>query len=200
MYGNNGNVNNPNAQGVSGQNYGYGYNYVQTGYNYQQNGYGNNKDNYSYNPNMNPNGANGGLYDEFSFNELSSTKIRHGFIRKVYSLLLLQLLFTFGFALLATFNTAVKFFILKFNLLFLILGFVLTLPILLTLSCSPRLARKYPYNYLWLLLITIGMTLMVVVHCAMSKSDIVMYALGSTAIVVLGLTIFAFQTKWDFTG
>ncbi|KYN95584.1 bax inhibitor 1, putative, partial [Plasmodium reichenowi] len=67
---------------VVGQNYGAAYN--QGGYNYSQN---KDKENYEksnsgqkgyyYDARTNIT-ANGGLYDEFSLNEFSSTKIRHG--------------------------------------------------------------------------------------------------------------------------
>ncbi|CRH02901.1 bax inhibitor 1, putative [Plasmodium relictum] len=188
------------------QNYGAAYNHGN--YNYGQNKVNNNpydippplqQKDYYYNAPTNIT-ANGGLYDEFSLNEFSSTKIRHGFIRKVYSILSLQLLITFGFSALAVLHQPIKIFLIKNYVLFFVLGIVLSLPILITIACVPTIARKYPSNYFVLLLITIGMTLIVSLASARTNSEIFFYAFGITAVVVIGLTIFAFQTKWDFTG
>ncbi|CRG97111.1 conserved protein, unknown function [Plasmodium gallinaceum] len=188
------------------QNYGAVYNHGN--YSYEQNKLNNNmydipipnqQKEYCYDAPTNAT-ANGGLYDEFSLNEFSSTKIRHGFIRKVYSILSLQLLITFGFSALTVLYDPVKTFVRSNDVLFLVLGILLSLPILITLACYPTLARKYPSNYLILLLITIGMTLIVSLATARTNSEIFFYAFGITAAVVIGLTIFSFQTKWDFTG
>ena len=61
------------------------------------------------------------------------------------------------------------------------------------------MARKVPHNYILLSLFTIieGFMLgMVTLHYSISE---VMLAVGVCAAVTLALTIFAFQTKIDFT-
>ncbi|SOV17125.1 bax inhibitor 1, putative [Plasmodium sp. gorilla clade G2] len=187
-----------------GQNYGAAYN--QGGYSYSQNKDKENYDKsnngqkgYYYDARTNIT-ANGGLYDEFSLNEFSSTKIRHGFIRKVYSILSLQLLLTFGCALLAVLYKPFNAFVLTYYSPLFVVGVLLSLPIMIALACAPQMARKYPSNYFILLSITLGMSLIVTLASARTNSEIFFYAFGTTAVVVIGLTIFAFQTKWDFTG
>lgn len=206
---------NPNQPGKTAppppaQNYGAATTY-QGGYQpgayanvYPQNvGYdlpGSSKEPYHYeNP---PNGAmaGNGLFDDYSLNEFSSVKIRHGFIRKVYLILSAQLLFTFGIALLTVFNQSVRYFVIKNSLLFLVLSIVLTFPIIITLACYPHLGKKYPTNYFLLFLVTIGLTCLVLMATAVVKVEIFLYALGTTAGVTLALTLFSFQTKYDFTG
>ncbi|CZT99640.1 hypothetical protein PFAG_04163 [Plasmodium falciparum Santa Lucia] len=189
---------------IVGQNYGAAYN--QGGYNYSQNKDKENYDKsnsgqkgYYYDARTNIT-ANGGLYDEFSLNEFSSTKIRHGFIRKVYSILSLQLLLTFGCAALAVLYKPFNAFVLTYYSPLFIVGVLLSLPIMIALACAPHMARKYPSNYFILLSITLGMSLIVTLASARTNSEIFFYAFGTTAVVVIGLTIFAFQTKWDFTG
>ncbi|GAB69301.1 homologue of Drosophila nmda1 protein [Plasmodium cynomolgi strain B] len=192
----------PGANG--GQSYGAVYNHGSS-YNYSNYGQGQGKGNneqkgYYYDAPTRATAANGGLYDEFSLNEFSSTKIRHGFIRKVYSILSIQLLMTFGCSALAVLYQPFNSFIVTNYTLFFILGVILSLPIMIALACSPNMARKYPSNYFLLLLITVGMTLIVTLASARTNSEIFFYAFGTTSVVVVGLTIFAFQTKWDFTG
>ncbi|CAG2227058.1 LFG [Mytilus edulis] len=85
-------------------------------------------------------------FQEGSFGEEA---IRKGFIRKVYGILLTQIMFTLG--------------IMSIFLYILFEAFLLG-----------TVAARY-------------------------DADEVMYAAAITAVVVLGLTIFAFQTKWDFT-
>lgn len=199
-------VNQTNAYGG-----GYGSQRPNTAYGYPTSGTGvpNNTAAYdipsyekpAYNSNLagsNPN--NGGLYDEFNLNEFSSTKIRHGFIRKVYSILTVQLLFTFGFALATLYCDPIKTVMINYYYVFLILGIVLTLPLMIFLACVPSAARNYPSNYILLFFITMGISCLVGIASAVTKSEIFYYALATTAVVTVALTLFSFQTKYDFTG
>lgn len=144
--------------------------------------------------------GNGGLFDEHTINEFSSKKIRHGFIRKVYLLLTLQLLFTFGFTSYMVFNDKVKIFVLAFAPVISIMSLLLVFPILISIACYPSLGKKYPLNYILLFLVTIGMTGTVMICSATVKTEAFMFAFGITAVVTSGLTLFSFQTKYDFTG
>lgn len=143
---------------------------------------------------------NGGLYDEYVLSEFSSLKIRHAFIRKVYSLLSLQLLFTFGAAFAMFMIPGFALFVKTYSLLFLIFSLVITFPVLFGLACFPHLGKKYPINMFLLFLVTLGVTAMVLLATINVKTDIFLYAVGTTFAVTLGLTLFSFQTKYDFTG
>jgi len=80
-----------------------------------------------------------------------------------------------------------------------IIGFVL----LLVLVCAPNMARSYPQNYILLFAFTFCQSISVGGVCAItaveSSKSIVLMAALATSIVVVGLTLFAFQTKYDFT-
>ncbi|SCM25780.1 bax inhibitor 1, putative [Plasmodium chabaudi adami] len=180
----------------AGSTYGAVYNHGGYGYNNEKEQ--GTKDYYNSKSQATP--PNGGLYDEHSLNEYTSTKIRHGFIKKVYSILSLQLLLTFGVSTLAVLYKPFNLFLITNHVLFLVLGMAFSLPIMLSLICFPNVARKYPQNYFILLAITIGITIIVALTSAIINSEVFFYSLGTTSVVVIGLTIFAFQTKWDFTG
>lgn len=70
---------------------------------------------------------------------------------------------------------------------------------LITMCCCEGVRRTSPHNMIFLSLFTIGEAITVAYGTLNSEADIVMIAVGLTAVVVIALTIFAFQTKWDFT-
>lgn len=65
--------------------------------------------------------------------------------------------------------------------------------------CVQSLRRKTPHNYILLAVFTIAESIILGYLGAATKADIVRLAVFLTAGIVLGLTLFAFQTKWDFT-
>ncbi|XP_063623883.1 protein lifeguard 2-like [Cydia splendana] len=67
----------------------------------------------------------------------------------------------------------------------------------LTPVCCSR--GSVPYNYLFLLLLTLSLSAIVGVMCSLYHVREVLIAGGVTFVIVLSLTIFAFQTKIDFT-
>jgi hypothetical protein len=70
---------------------------------------------------------------------------------------------------------------------------------LIALACCENLRRKAPANYILLLLFTLAQSFMLGVISATFLAEEVLLAVGITAIITFSLTIFAFQTKWDFT-
>ena len=71
---------------------------------------------------------------------------------------------------------------------------------IISLACCAENARVYPRNMVFLGIFTLSEAFLVGCISATYKTDTVMIAFGMTAAVVLGLTLFAFQTKYDFTG
>ena len=65
--------------------------------------------------------------------------------------------------------------------------------------CCVQLTRKVPVNYALLFLFTVMEAYMVAACAAVSKPEIVMAAAASTAAIVLGITVYAWRTKTDFT-
>lgn len=131
--------------------------------------------------------------------DFTDKQIRRGFIRKVYCIIMAQLAATAG---------VVAWFIYDERLMSVVgqnpgvffgvsLGTYLTTALCLMCCEGPR--RRVPYNYLFLLLLTLSLSAIVGVMCSLYDVREVLIAGGITFVIVLSLTIFAFQTKIDFT-
>lgn len=70
---------------------------------------------------------------------------------------------------------------------------------LITLACCGEVRRKAPINFIFLILFTFAEAFVLAVSSSTYQKEEVLMAVGITAAVCLGLTLFAFQTKWDFT-
>merc|ERR1712166_180370 len=75
---------------------------------------------------------------------------------------------------------------------------VLYIGTLCSLICC-RLDKKVPVNYILLFVLTIAISCMVASICLRYSPMIVMEAALLTAAVVVGITVYAFTTKKDFT-
>ncbi|GCC21041.1 hypothetical protein chiPu_0000197 [Chiloscyllium punctatum] len=71
--------------------------------------------------------------------------------------------------------------------------------LIITLSCCDGVRRKAPWNFMLLLLFTTLEGLLLGAVSVFYGADAVMWAVGATTFVSLGLTLFSLQTKWDFT-
>ncbi|KAK4324362.1 hypothetical protein Pmani_004989 [Petrolisthes manimaculis] len=132
---------------------------------------------------------------EFEFSEKS---VRAGFIRKVYAILSLQLVVTFGIVAIFVFIDGVQDYAARTPALF-YSAIVITLVLIIALACGGNFRRKTPYNYIALAIFTLSEGYLL--GCASATYDKweVILAIGVTLIVTIALTIFAFQTKIDFT-
>lgn len=128
-----------------------------------------------------------------------SVEIRHAFVRKVLGILALQILVTFGVASVFGFVPVLRDFLLR-NFWIAIVGAVAAFVLQLVLVCVPNLARKVPANFILMTLITLCYALVLSCAAAASSRNAFLIAIGSTFVVVVGLMIFACQTKYDFTG
>merc|ERR1719410_3014776 len=79
------------------------------------------------------------------------------------------------------------------------IALVIMLVSIITLACCEGVRRKTPHNFIFLGLFTLAEGLMLGTITARYDIDEVMMAVGACAAITLGLTIFAFQTKIDFT-
>lgn len=120
--------------------------------------------------------------------------IRQMFIRKVYSLLLIQIAATVLVGYIIRYNLSIRDW--GFNNLWLLIvagigsiGFAIATHVK---------ARSYPVNLILLSLFTICEAYLLGFSCALVESDILVQALLITLVIFLGLTLFAFQTKYDF--
>ncbi|KAK2724905.1 protein lifeguard 1-like isoform X2 [Artemia franciscana] len=131
----------------------------------------------------------------FSFSDAS---IRKGFIRKVFAILMCQLLVSLGFISLFVYNEGVRQWTLR-NSYLVWVAFAIVMVTMLTLACCDGMRRKFPWNFILLGLFTVAESFMLGTVSATYKADEVVLAVGICAAVCLALTIFAMQTKVDFT-
>ncbi|XP_068618633.1 protein lifeguard 2-like [Battus philenor] len=143
-----------------------------------------------------PNGSTANLMgDEEAFDK----SIRLGFIRKVFGIVMLQLFLT---ALImygirqepAIFTFAIRNRYIVFGVLIFIY-----MTSFFTMAWNEGLRRNVPYNYIILLTFTVTMATVIGILTARVNTSTVVTAGTITFVIVLALTLFAFQTKLDFT-
>lgn len=130
--------------------------------------------------------------------DFSDQSIRRGFIRKVYSILMVQLAITMAFIALLCYEPNTKRFVQQTPSLF-IVALIIMIVAMITLACCGEIRRKAPINFIMLFIFTIAEGFLLGVSASTYKQDAVLMAVGITAAVCLALTLFAFQTKYDFT-
>merc|ERR1712019_111314 len=130
-----------------------------------------------------------GLIGGDSYGEFMDKQVRRGFIRKVFGILSVQLLITFAIAASLMSADGAKLYVQQ-NAWPVSVAAVSLFGSLISLACCGDLHRKFPYNYALLGIFTVSESFFV---------GVVIMALCTTALVVAGLTAYAFQTKYDFT-
>lgn len=128
----------------------------------------------------------------------SDAAVRRGFIRKVYLTLMIQLLATVGIICAFLYWESLKEWTLE-NDWFSYTMMSAVVVLILALSCCGNLRRRVPINFIALGLFTIAEGLMLGSVTVYYNAEAVMWAVGATAFVSLTLTVFAMQTRWDFT-
>jgi protein lifeguard len=124
--------------------------------------------------------------------------IRLGFVKKVYSILSLQLLMTTIMCLFSMYSKS--FFQFQAENFGLLLFSILMTAILPCLSlCFNDLFRKVPHNYIFLTTFTFFESYLVSFICGATNPRIVFMAASMTFAMVLGLTLYAMTTKTDLT-
>jgi len=124
--------------------------------------------------------------------------VRLGFIRKVFSILALQMLVTTGFIMWFLFHEPTKQFVQSSYPTY-IAAYVMFLVLYIVLACCRTPARKYPINMILLALFTLSLSYMAAAISSFYDTKIVLVLFGSTCIISIGITLFACQTKFDFT-
>ncbi|XP_069504540.1 protein lifeguard 1-like [Ambystoma mexicanum] len=128
----------------------------------------------------------------------SEKSIRRAFIKKVYITLAVQLVITVGIICMFIYWKTLKRWV-QDNSWFSYALFPAIFILIIVLACCDNARRKVPGNFILLGLFTIFEGLMLGAVSALFDADAVMWAVGATAFVTLGMSLFAFQTKWDFT-
>jgi len=139
-----------------------------------------------------------GAYGSFS-NSFSDKAVRLGFIRKVYSILCAQLVLTMGIVGIFFIPSVRTWSLQPENVWLFWLAFAFMFTSLIAMACCPDVRRKTPHNFIFLGLFTGAEGLLLGCAVASYKADEVLLAVFICAAVTVALTIFAFQTKFDFT-
>jgi len=121
-------------------------------------------------------------------------RIRRGFIQKVYGILSIQLLLTVLIAWpLREMRVEMAF------PLFVVANVVL-LGTMCAMCCCAHALRTFPTNYIFLVVLTSAMGILVGFSCQPFSTDTVLLSAGVTVAIFLSMTVYAFTTKTDFTG
>ncbi|XP_054653522.1 protein lifeguard 2-like isoform X5 [Dunckerocampus dactyliophorus] len=124
--------------------------------------------------------------------------IRRIFIRKVYTILMVQLLVTLAIGCLFTFCDPVKDYI-QTNPGWYWASYGVFFVTYLTLSCCSAPRRQFPWNVILLGIFTLSLSYMTGMLSSFYNTKSVIMCLGITATVCLLVTILSFQTKVDVT-
>jgi len=139
-----------------------------------------------------------GLPGQGTLGGFGEKAIRRNFVKKVYGILFCQLLLTFAIVLPFAFHQPLRNYV-RYNTWMYWAAFVVVIVCLISMACCEGVRRKFPKNIIFLGVFTAAEGFMLGCFCARFDADAILYAIGITAGVTFGLTIFAFQTKIDFT-
>ncbi|KAK9064295.1 hypothetical protein SSX86_015675 [Deinandra increscens subsp. villosa] len=132
-------------------------------------------------------------------NQMEDPQLRWGFIRKVYSILTLQLLLTVIVASIVVVTPRInQFFHTRNGLIVYIVIAVFTMIIALLMSLF---MHRHPLNMIMLGLFTVMFAVIVGVSCVFSKGKIILEASILTTVLVVSLTLFTFwaaKKGYDF--
>lgn len=135
-----------------------------------------------------------------SMDDKMDVMTRHGFIRKVFGIVGLQLLVTIGIAYpFAAYPEQAKMMVMQYQGL-LILAMMMPMILMCYSMCQPHIMREYPKNYVFLSIYTLCFGVIVGMSCFGKDTKTIFLAVGITAAIVISLTAFAMQTSYDFSG
>jgi len=138
------------------------------------------------------------LLDADGLQGVSEDGARNGFVRKVYGILSVQLLVTAVVAFPIQ-QQDPRWVAQNISLAYVAMAASLALVCGLG-TCCKESAKKFPNNYIFLLLITIAEAVIVGFISAMYTTQSVLLAAALTSAIFLALTAYAMTTKTDFTG
>jgi FtsH-binding integral membrane protein len=111
---------------------------------------------------------------------------------------MVQLLVTLAFISLFTYHEPTKQWAQR-NAWLTWVAFAVVIICILSMACCGEVRRKAPMNFIFLGIFTLAESFMLGIVTTVYKAEAVLMAVGICAGVCLALTLFAFQTKWDFT-
>ncbi|XP_076133404.1 protein lifeguard 2-like [Alosa pseudoharengus] len=135
------------------------------------------------------------MLTEFNWDDKN---IRRVFIRKVYAILMIQLLVTLAIVSVFTFCDPVREYIQAHPGWYWV-SYAVFFVTYLTLSLCSGPRRQFPWNLIMLTIFTLSMAFMMAFTCSYYNTKSVVLCLGITALVCLSVTVLSFQTKFDIT-
>ncbi|KAJ1606418.1 transmembrane domain-containing protein [Cryptosporidium canis] len=153
-------------------------------------------------PEVEANIRNGGFDLESQEFDSFSKSIRHGFIRRVYMLISLQVLFDLAMSFMVLYIPQLRLFVSKNLQVIHILAFVSALIsslLLFVLYNYSNTLQSHSSKMALFCLVTISEAVLLSLLSLMVRTKYLLMALSITSVVVISLTVFSFQTKYDFT-
>jgi protein lifeguard len=123
---------------------------------------------------------------------------RMNFVRKVYGILGVQLVFTALFTLIPVYSDSFHIWMIN-NIAFVIAAFIGEIVTSIALICCRGLSRSVPTNYILLTIFTVCEAYLVGFISARYDPEVVLAAAFMTAGITAGVSWYAWTTKSDFT-
>ncbi|KAM9719846.1 protein lifeguard 1 [Menidia menidia] len=133
-----------------------------------------------------------------SSSSFDDKSVRRGFVRKVFGLLTLQLLFTFSVVCVFTFSSVVKQAV-QTSLWAYLSSFIVFAVVAFSLSCCPSFSRRHPWNLLGLAVVTLSLSYMVGAVASFHDTTAVVITMAVTLVISVAIIAFSAQTRYDFT-
>eukprot|EP00878_Enallax_costatus_P017617 GHUV01018510.1.p1 GENE.GHUV01018510.1~~GHUV01018510.1.p1 ORF type:complete len:219 (+),score=48.39 GHUV01018510.1:100-756(+) len=130
--------------------------------------------------------------------DVAHAQMRLGFVRKVFGLLSAQLLITVAVAAPIVAHAGVKAFVTT-NSWVLVLAMLSSFGILLALTFSESARHSHPTNLVLMGAFTVAEGVIVGAITSQYQMQAIVMAAGMTAMISVGLTLYALNTKKDFT-
>ncbi|XP_071397232.1 protein lifeguard 1 [Centroberyx affinis] len=135
------------------------------------------------------------LVDSSSFDDKA---VRMAFVRKVFSILTVQLVFTFSVVCLFTFSSVVKDAV-QTNLWVYLSSYIIFMVVAISLSCCRSFSRRHPWNIVGLAVVTLSLSYMVGTAASFHNTTAVAITMGATLAITFAIIAFSVQTRYDFT-
>ncbi|KAF7233498.1 hypothetical protein EG68_10031 [Paragonimus skrjabini miyazakii] len=146
----------------------------------------------------NSNNASIPVQEQFTSEAFSDKSVRRAFIRKVYLILSLQLAITLGIVCVFTFVPVIRDGVRRYYWIY-YLSYAVFLVTYIMLGCFVECRRRFPANIICLFVFTLALSYMAGTISAFHRIEAVLIALIMTILLCLAITLFAVQTRWDFT-
>jgi len=135
----------------------------------------------------------------YTSSAMSEYNLRNGFIKKVLFILMVQLsISTVAIGVTFIDKSAIRTFMVQ-NRWLMWVALAVSFVSMIVLVCKRDAFRKVPMNYILLFIYTISMSYLLAAIAATTESDVVLFALGFTVLIVLAVSLYACFTKTDVT-